>query len=425
MEISKLSLYIQENIYKIIIIVCTVSSNLVIFDRTIVDDLMCFILSLICLYHILKNGTIKLYIHKKHILEIITLSYLLINAVISLIAGFKITNLRGYNQSTIRMILIYICFIVFLISVNSTKQNYKGIGKLLILLSSGVLYCWVIYGLILKSFGINWASQQAKTWAGSSYASIIPIYGLFLSYIYAKSQKNFLFLFIMNYCFSIIASQIFDSRIMLTTLLLLSIYIIIKNLTNWNTSKYVVAFFMFIPIVCSFLLISPNNEVKTIYAQIISLKESSQFINNPRFSDMDRSIQIKCANELIFKANNIPEFLFGFGQSKHKSVMLKCYGVDQSAPGTGVRPVGYAAFLVDYGFLGIFLIFLILIKNLQSIYKAKGSFLELFLVLFAPSCLLLTNAIDSTFIFCIIFLNLIYYFRINIPQFSRSKDFKA
>jgi hypothetical protein len=206
---------------------------------------------------------------------------------------------------------------------------------------------------------------------------------------------------------------------MLAALLFLSAYIIFKSLIDWRNYKNTIAFTMFILVIYSFLLMSPikNNSVEIIYTQIISLKDSAQFINNPRVSDIDRSTQIKCANELIFKANNISEFLFGFGQSKHKSVMLKCYGVDQSAPGTGVRPVGYAAFLVDYGFLGVFLIILLLIKNLQSLYRVQGSILELSLVLFAPSCLLLTNAIDSSFIFCILFLNLIYNFRRNIPKF--------
>lgn len=423
MQKSKPSLNIQENIYKIIIIFCTLSSNLVLFNRTIADELFCATFSIICVYSLFKQKNKDFSTFGKYTLVIITLGYLLSNAFISLITGYRITNLRGYNQSSIRMIIIYASFIVFIFSINSIKQNYKNINELLILLTSSVLFSWVIYGLILKSFGVDWANEQAKTWAGSSYASIIPVYGLYLSFIYKKSSKKYLFLFIINYCFSIIASQLFDSRIMLAALLFLSAYIIFKSLISWRNYKKTLVFSLIILVIYSFLIMSPikNNSLEIIYTQIISLKDSAQFINNPRVSDIDRSTQIKCANELIFKANNVSDFLFGFGQSKHKSVMLKCYGVDQSAPGTGVRPVGYAAFLVDYGFLGVFLIILLLIKNLQSIYRLQGSILELFLVLFAPSCLLLTNAIDSSFVFCIIFLNLIYNFRRNIPQFLRLK----
>jgi hypothetical protein len=140
------------------------------------------------------------------------------------------------------------------------------------------------------------------------------------------------------------------------------------------------------------------------------LKTSINFIINPRLSDNDRSLQIKCSVRLITHSSSLKEKVFGFGQSLHKSMMYKCSNLDPSTPGAPARPVGFAAFVVDYGLLGIILALALFFKLMFISIRNRNSLINLIVLFLIPGWLFIANILDHSFIYVVIFLNYIYQF---------------
>ena len=121
-------------------------------------------------------------------------------------------------------------------------------------------------------------------------------------------------------------------------------------------------------------------------------------------------MQIKCSVRLITQSSSLKEKVFGFGQSLHKSMMYKCSNLDPSTPGAPARPVGFAAFVVDYGLLGIILALALFFKLMFISIRNRNSLINLIVLFLIPGWLFIANILDHSFIYIIIFLNYIYQF---------------
>jgi hypothetical protein len=92
-----------------------------------------------------------------------------------------------------------------------------------------------------------------------------------------------------------------------------------------------------------------------------AFKDSMLFVVDPRGSDMDRSQQILASLANLWQhlsEGDIIRFFFGDGMYQHRQTLIPALlklGAPISASGI-VRPVGFAAFLVDMGLIGFILL---------------------------------------------------------------------
>jgi len=393
-----------NNIYLWLSGISILTSSL-IFDQKapIVDEILYFALAIFCLFKLIKTplGHFK-DLGKTSKVEITVLLYLILNCVFSFY--FHHTN------SSLRFAVLFSTFFIFLMYVKSTHQNLESLSHNSIRFFSVYLYSWVAYWIMLAALGIDWGSQQSKSLAGSSYAAIVPFVGLsVVGYSYCFYKTNLINkLFWINFVTTIVASQLFDSRALYLSIFILSGYLLITKFSIKLASKIVLSFV--IALITSNLLgtLAPpqsTNTYKSSTVQLENLKDSINFVDQPRVSDEDRSHQIRCATTLVTRESPLINLLFGYGQNNHKTELLRCYGLDPSTPGSGVRPVGYAAFVVDFGIVGLLGILVLYLKRMkQLLFKPRAVLLSITLTLLIFWSLI-TNYLDHSLLLLVLFLD--------------------
>jgi hypothetical protein len=107
--------------------------------------------------------------------------------------------------------------------------------------------------------------------------------------------------------------------------------------------------------------------------------------------------------------------VFGYGQNAHKDVMRRCLSAENLTLDSKklVRPVGYAAYIVDYGLLGVVLLMVIVFKSTLKAYKTKFGAEKVFLILWILSWSLVTNDLDHLFVYIVLLLNYFGEFKTN------------
>ena len=408
----------EDQIYLAILVISISVNNFFFSGRAVVDEILNIFLAIYCLKILFINKNKYKSFFRNVKIEMLLLLYLLLNSIFSLILNSKNSSLRNYNESTFRFIIVYIAFIIFLATINIIPQNYFNIVKISLILFSANLYFWVAYWLVLTFQGVSWVIEQNKSPTGSAYSAVILILGLLFHLTVLKNNpNNFLkFLFTINYFLTFIVSYMYSSRLIFGSLILIGIIAIKKS------TPAVLFFFgglmillftqnIFTPGISSNYTppIDKNRSFVSV-EKFNDFKSSLNFILNPRLTDGDRSLQIKCSIRLVTQSPNLTEKVFGFGQSLHKSMMYKCSNLDPSTPGAPARPVGFAAFLVDYGLLGIVLALALFFKLMFISIRNRNSLINLIALFSIPGWLFITNILDHSFIYVVIFLNYIYQF---------------
>jgi hypothetical protein len=346
--------------------------------------------------------------------------YLLLNSFISLFLNSNNSKLRNYNESTLRFIIIYVAVMIFVVTFNTIPQDFFNVIKVSIILFSVNLYIWVTYWLILKIFGVNWELEQAKSYSGSTYAALLPAFGLLLHLVLFKnsSDKFLRSSFIVNFLITLLATYMYSSRVLFGVLLIVSIILIVNMrkfipVILFGISIIIVVFTqsIFTPGVSSNYQTITNDKTNFFSMEKFNeLKSSINFVFSPRLTDGDRSSQIKCSINLITDSASLKEKVFGFGQSVHKSMMYRCAGLDPSTPGAPARPVGIAAFILDYGLMGVGLALVLFLKLVFLSCRSKNTFTNLVILFLIPGWLFVANVLDHSFIYIVLFLNYIYRF---------------
>jgi hypothetical protein len=334
-------------------------------------------------------------------LELIALFYLFTSTVINL--------LINPNFSSTRFTLIYFTFLIISLYLTQHEQNIDVFRVKTLWFFSIYLYIWLIYWILLSLIGIDWQVAQAHTFAGSSYAAIIPMAGIFLWAIALKIKPNRLLwqLFGLNFSLTLLAAQLYDSRALFLSLLILALILCFSRYSLHFVATISLAFVVAVVFsnLLSFIGFENKSNALPWYVSQISVAPSNvQLINKPRESDEDRSRSIKCATEKLLRKSSAKNLIFGYGQNNHKTVLVECWPeIHRSI----VRPVGYAAFIIDFGLFGIIMIALLFTKRVILILKFRTPGRLLFITLFTLLMMwsLVTNYLDHSFLYIVLFTN--------------------
>jgi len=333
--------------------------------------------------------------------------YLILNTFISLFLDFQISNLR--------FILLYGCLFLIVLYIGKVPQDKSNIIPITVFCISANLYAWVFYWIFLYLMNVDWATQQAKTWSGTTYAALVPSVGLLLLLLIEnESNRKIPSLKYQVYFFtSVLASILYDSRVLSSATLLAFIYLALRKRSI--KGSFVLLILLLMGQFAGSLMVASNLSVNVSKIggitnpvdQLVTLTDSIQFVYAPRTSDLDRSQQINCSTKLIFLDSGLQNKVFGYGQNAHKDVMRRCLPAENQALDSQklVRPVGYAAFIVDFGLFGVLLLMVLVFKSMQSAYKTRFGAEKAFLILWILSWSLVTNDLDHLFIYLVLLLN--------------------
>ena len=242
--------------------------------------------------------------------------YLLMNTFRSLFVDFQISNLR--------FILLYGCLLLIILFIGKMPQDISRLIPITIFCVSANLYAWVFYWIFLYVINVDWASQQAQTWAGTTYAALVPSVGLLLLlFLDNDSKRKIPSLKYQLYFFtSVLASILYGSRVLSSATLLALIYLAFRRRSIKGTSllfallvmgqvigALMVASNSSINLSKSAVIVNPADQVKT-------LSDSIQFVNNPRSSDVDRSQQINCSTKLILLDSSLLNTILGYDEDR-------------------------------------------------------------------------------------------------------------
>jgi len=398
-------------------IIATITPSL-IFKQTapLFDEVLLGVLAALILFKCLVNRRIRDLKFTEFKIETVTLFYLLINTCLSFSSAPSISQMR--------FILIFCTFILLLIILSQEFIKIEKLSLIAQLTSSLYLYMWIAYWIILVVLKIDWADQQSKSLAGSVYSAIVPLFGIYiLAYSFVTDgSENIKKLFWINYPLTILASLLFDTRALLMAIVVLTFTLILYK----RSLKFlfrILAVFVITMIVSNFVgnfaLADSKNIHKGSITQLESIVQDVRLLDNAKPSDGDRSYQIKCITNLVLFGSTPFHAFFGYGQNSHKEIRYKCPDFAPSDPGAPIRPVGYAAFIYDFGLIGLFLIIIIYVKRSKQLLKGRGGIFLFMLLSFIMAWSLVTNFLDHTLVLMVIFLNYLNYFRMSSDIFSR------
>jgi hypothetical protein len=399
-----------KNDYELLAIIAILTSPLVIFERSIVDEL---ILAFFAVKLIYNNKTKKLFSLKgikRNQIEILFLLFLVTNSLISLISYYPLNYLRDYNLSTIRFLVIYCSFLIII----SLKYTETVINKKLISFYFLVsLLILSLYLVVLRFMGIDWGLMQAKLYAGSKYAVFDVIIGLLIILKFTPKQQYFslhnVFLYYFSLC--IFVAYLMNSRLLFGALLLVSIFLVI-TLEKWF-QKIIVCLFSILSVLSQDVFTAkessdykPETKSYNLFDtnKLKNVIDSMNFLVAPRETDSGVKKEIGCSSNLILNSESKFNSLFGYGTSSHRSLLYSCRGSSILTPGAPVRPVGISAFLIDYGIFGfLFLLWIVLMRVWKSI-RVHKSYEFVVILCFTLISLFLVNILDNSLFWLIILL---------------------
>jgi hypothetical protein len=219
----------------------------------------------------------------------------------------------------------------------------------------------------------------------------------------------------LNFSLTLLAAQLYDSRALFLSLLILVGLLCFSRYSLCFVATILLAFVGTVAFSNLLSLVGFENKSEALpwYVSQISVAPSNvQLISNPRESDEDRSHSIKCATEKLFRKSSPQQLFLGYGQNNHKTVLVECWPeIERSI----VRPVGYAAFIIDFGLCGIILIGLLFTKRAVQILKQRtpGRVLPIAALTLLMMWSLVTNYLDHSFIYIVMFTNFILDFSKN------------
>ena len=404
----------SRNLYLTLCGISIITGSFILGGRTLFDEFLFVVVAIYCFFQLFRRKNYKIVKFKNSKLELVALSYVFTSTLINL--------LINPNISSMRFTLIYFTFLVISLYLTQHEQNIDVFRVKTLWFFSIYLYLWITYWILLSLIGINWQVAQAHSFAGSSYAAIIPMAGMFLWAIALKIKPTRLLwqLFGLNFSLTLLAAQLYDSRSLFLSLLILALILCFSRYSFRFVATILLAFVAAVAFsnLLNFFGFDKQSDALPWYASQISVAPSNvKLINDPRESDKDRSHSIKCATEKLLRKSTVQHLIFGYGQNNHKTVLVECW---PEINRTIVRPVGYAAFIVDFGLFGIIVIGLLFTKRVIQILKSHTpgralTFIVLFLLMMWS---LVTNYLDHSFIYIVLFTNFLL-------DFSKSRSTNA
>lgn len=388
-----------HSVYLYTCLIAFVISPVIFFERPLGDEICLLFVSICCIFRVIQSRSLPLSRLWKCREELLLSIFLFLNSLFGLIYFQSISNAR--------FTLIFFTYIILILYFSKVKQDTSKVAKYSLNAFGIYLYCWIAYWLVLSILGIDWTNEQARSLSGSAQAAIVPFIG-----IYLLAQKTNLrepirktFSFWVNLTLSLLAAFLYDSRVFYLTLIVL-IFVILFQYRSMKVLTYVVASFIAVALFSNILgnlsLLSESNSTSWFLNQTSNSERYVQLINNPRTSDADRSIQISCSTRIIMKESSFKNQVFGYGQNQHKKVMVQC---TPDIERLIVRPVGFAAYLVDFGLFGLFGFFVVFVKRIIEIMRSnlEKKIYFLLILIFVMSWSLITNYLDNSVLLVVFF----------------------
>ena len=288
---------------------------------------------------------------------------------------------NDFRMLALHLVLAYL-FILF-------RANRPSDLTSLRLLALGIIYFSVysLYLVILQLIGSDWRSLQGIVIAGSSAASLV-IFPLLIAISQKLDKTRHMIISLLLFGAILFSASIFDSRMTGRVCYIFVILVIFTRGIRIKSKFFVTCVllaFVFIPYFAALIgdteANTPNPKAATVQATLSYLKGSTLvplvettnlFENSEMNGDRDRLRHIICALEVNHDASSVNR-LFGYGTNMHKVTLYQCDEFGGTAhklthkdfPGN-FRTISTAAFLVNYGLLGCFLIFLLLFHTIVT-----------------------------------------------------------
>ena len=404
----------SRNLYLTLCGISIITGSFILAGRTLFDEFLFVLVAIYCLFQLFIQKNYKIVKFKNSKLELIALFYLFTSTVINL--------LINPNFSSTRFTIIYFTFLVISLYLSQHEQNIDVFRVKTLWFFSIYLYLWITYWILLSLIGIDWQVAQAHTFAGSSYAAIIPMAGMFLWALALRIKPTKLLwrLFGLNFSLTLLAAQLYDSRALFLSLLILALILCFSRYSLRFVATILLAFVAAVAFsnLLNFLGFDKQSDALPWYVSQISVAPSNvQLLNDPRESDEDRSQSIKCATEKLLRNSSAQHLIFGYGHNNHKTVLVECW---PEINRTIVRPVGYAAFIIDFGLFGIIAISSLFTKRVIQILKSRtpGRLISITVFTLLMMWSLVTNYLDHSFIYIVLFTNFLL-------DFSKSRSMNA
>ena len=401
----------SQDYYKLIVISSLSLSSLVLFGKyPIADEVALTVIAGYLLLHFIKNRKELNFrrFSRETLFKFIIIGYFTFNTLISIFTE--------YSHSKLRFLNIFLSMFVFVAAmkiIHSDNLKIRNIVKKALHVN---LYIWITYYLILRFLGIDWNSQQSVTYVGSTYAAFVPALGLVILLLFEKNttKKNFQREYLFFYGGSVLAWQFYYSRVLGFSLLLTTVIAISIKKNFMSVITLILVFLSAHFISGAIITANYGNEVAlqvnnpNVVDIVKETKSSANFIVQPRSSDADRSHQIRCSTKLITSNDKFLIKLFGYGQNNHKKALQACMEekFGPISPDKVIRPVGYAALITDFGLVGLILVTALFIMTLVKFKSEKGFLLYAVMIFQLAGWSLVTNHLDHSAIYLILFLNL-------------------
>lgn len=358
------------------------------FSSSIYDEIICFV----CMIFILVNGTSRqemiqdLRKCKLRSPQFLLLSYLISNA--------SLTFLVRRDTESLKWLLFYALLTMVYIHLQDLQLmnlNYRLLSTGFYLYSFFIIITYYISEII---FRYPFFENQSRVISGTTtYIMVLLVLTFCInSWVKDGMTKSGIIFFFLGY-WAVFLSASRTGLFGFYSLLVITIF-----LSKVKLSKRFILMVGFsvcliaVPKVHSFILSNTSTTIEKplpINVVEIPLEISStiannyrgtiQFFANPRDSDQDRQLHLKCTFTK-FKQQNWFAKIFGVGPSEHRSLIGECLSGNESS---FARSSSVARILLDTGLVGGILVILSTLNVVIRYLKARNFFATFLIIQFS------------------------------------------
>ncbi len=330
------------------------------------------------------------------------------------------------NYKTFRWVIVHIITLIFFLFYRKINLRYETIYAILILYSIVSLVNYVVMTLT----GYNWEALQGVIISGSIISSIPFVVAILIvcsTFSNFRNMREISLLYLV-----MINGIVYQSR---TTILLVFIslgLILFKSKVRFKSRIRLFLPISFITVCLSFFGNTFHSDLQAAKINAVSeggeisnylsdIRDTALLLIKNRDSDSDRVQHLKCGLKFASK-RDFPMSLFGSGANSFRYEIEKCSefgGEDEIAQeieyvGNGSRSVSFTILIIDYGVVGIGLIFVGIIINLRNQFLRKHKYDAIASILFSY-LLLVANVNDILLVWLLLF------FSVGISDISKNR----
>ena len=355
-----------------------------------------------------------------------------INLPSILITYFVVRDLfslyNNANDKTFRWFIVHIITLILFLFYRKINLRYETIYAILIFYSIISLVNYVV----MTWTGYNWEELQGVIISGSIILSIPFIVAILIvpsTFSNFRNMREISLLYLV-----MINGIVYQSRTTIFLVFLSLGLILFKSKVSFKSRMRLFLPISFITVCLSFVGNTFHSDLQAAKINSVSEEGRSEISNyltdirdtallliRNRDSDSDRVQHLKCGLKFASK-RDFPMSLFGSGANSFKYEIEKCSefggedGIAQEIEyvGNGSRSVSFTILIIDYGVVGIGLIFVGIIINLRNQFLKKHKYDVIAIILFSY-LLLVANVNDILLVW------LLLLFSLGISDISKNR----